>query len=323
VIGEEEFDIASGIMAFGGMTICTACIFRWMYPDGNVGSGIIAASDRMLSDGGLGIEYEASRWKTLMIGKTHMVFVAGELTFNSLALGRLVEQMQVREALTTRAIAEAYGSIVSQLAFERAAKRIVEPLGISAKRWQSDDLKWQDIGLPEGVLSQVLDQLQSETVDCEAIVLGCDGREAHLVRVDNRGVLTLHDDIGFVSIGSGGIHASGYYMQAPYTHVLGYHRALLLTYFGKKRAEVAPGVGRSTNMFLITEDGANEISDFELTALEKSFARAERSAERLLPALEKTIFSASQKELVRQQELAAKRGGADDASADDDQPDEQ
>jgi hypothetical protein len=300
------------------MTICTASIFKWIYPDGEVGSGIIAASDRMLSDGGLGIEYEASRWKALILGTKHMVFVAGELTFNSLALSRLVKSFDIDAKPTTRDIADDYGRIVSQCAFERAAKRIVEPLGIAADRWHSNDLRWQEIGLPEGVLSQVLDQLQSERVDCEAIILGCDGREAHIFRVDNRGIVTLHDDIGFVSIGSGGIHASGYYMQAPYNHMMGYHRALLLTYFGKKRAEVAPGVGRSTDMFLITGDGAGEVSQIELAALGKAFQRAEQSSKRLLPSLEKAMAAAAEKEVARRSALLPAESQQENETAGDD-----
>lgn len=291
-------------------------MFRWIYSDGKVGSGIIAASDRMLSDGGLGIEYESSRWKALMLGTNHMVFVAGELTFNSLALSRLVEGFDIEAKSTTRDIAEAYGNIVSQCAFERAAKRIVEPLGIAADRWRSNDLRWQEIGLPEGVLTQVLDQLQSERVDCEAMIIGCDDRAAHIFRVDNRGIVTLHDDIGFVSIGSGGIHASGYYMQAPYSHMIGYHQALILTYFGKKRAEVAPGVGRLTNMFLITGDGASEVSQIELEALSKAFVRAEQNSKRLLPSLEKAMAAATAKEIARREALSSTADQARDVSTD-------
>lgn len=285
------------------MTVCTACIFLWFYPDATVGPAILAASDRMLSDTGLGIEYESSRWKALSVDAHHMIFVAGDLTFNTVALSRLVAWAAAHSDLTTFDIAEAYGSIVSACAFERAVKRNLEPLGITLERVQSNDFKWQDAGLSDALLGQILDQLQAERVDCEAMVIGCDEQKAHLYRVDSKGVVTQHDDVGFLSIGSGGIHASGYYMQAPYNHVIGYHQAMLLTYFGKKRAEVAPGVGSRTDMFLITRDGAVEISQRERNALEKAFVRSQKATDRLRPSLERGVAAASQKEAEARQSL--------------------
>jgi hypothetical protein len=234
--------------------------------------------------------------KALNLDPHHMIFVAGDITFNSLALSRLVRWAADRTELTTLQIAEAYGGIVSACGFERAVKRNLEPLGITMARIQSSDFKWQDAGLSDAVLSQVLDQLQAERVDSEAMVVGCDARQAHLYRVDGKGIVTQHDDVGFLSIGSGGIHASGYYMQAPYNHVIGYHRAMLLTYFGKKRAEVAPGVGTQTDMILINGLGSAEISKREQDALAKAYRHSQRAADRLRPSLEKIVVAASAKE---------------------------
>lgn len=247
----------------------------------------------MLSDSGLGIEYENSRLKALNVDDHHMIFVAGDLTFNSYALSRFVDWSATSTELSTLDIAEAYGRIVSACAFERAVKRVLEPIGIPLDRVQSNGFRWQDTGLGDAILGQILDQLQSERVDCEAMVVGNDGNRSHLYRIDGKGVVTQHDDVGFLSIGSGGIHASGYYMQAPYNHVVGYHDALILTYFGKKRAEVAPGVGTQTDMWLITGHAATQVSDFELKALKKAYDRSQQMQERLRPKLREMVVSAS------------------------------
>lgn len=280
------FDTRHGFGVDIGMTICTACQFLFFYPDQTIGTAIIAATDRMLSDTGLGIEYESSRWKALLLDSHHLVLVSGELTFNSIALAELNAWARDNPGRSTLEIATTYGQIVNRCSFQRAAKRYLAPLGVQEPAGLEGLLA---LGLPEGLVGQICDQLQSERVDCEAIIAGSDGRESHLYRVDRQGIVTQHDDIGFVSIGSGGIHASGFYMQAPYTHVLGYHRALLLAYFAKKRAEVAPGVGSETDLFLITGDGIFRLDDEILTGLQAAYDSAEAMARRFVPKLERII----------------------------------
>jgi hypothetical protein len=86
-------------------------------------------------------------------------------------------------------------------------------------------------------------------------------------------VVTSHDDIGFVSIGNGGVHASAQFMLASYTHVVAYYRALYQTFAAKKRAEVAPGVGDFTDMFLINRNGVTQVPPAVIDVLNEIYAK--------------------------------------------------
>lgn len=60
-----------------------------------------------------------------------------------------------------------------------------------------------------------------------------------------------YDAIGFASIGIGARHANSQFMFQGHTPRSPLAETLLLTYIAKKRAEVAPGVGSETDIFLI------------------------------------------------------------------------
>jgi hypothetical protein len=89
-----------------------------------------------------------------------------------------------------------------------------------------------------------------------------------MYRIDEYGLVTNHSDIGFVSIGSGGIHSSAHFMLLPYNHVITYFPSLYHTFKAKKRAEADPFVGEQTDMFVVTRDGVSPVDKRVIDALE-------------------------------------------------------
>src|SRR2546421_7416049 len=63
--------------------------------------------------------------------------------------------------------------------------------------------------------------------------------------------MTCYDKAGFAAIGAGEWHAKSAFMFNRHTRFRAVPQTLLLTYAAKKRAEVAPGVGAYTDMFII------------------------------------------------------------------------
>jgi len=86
--------------------------------------------------------------------------------------------------------------------------------------------------------------------DVEAIFAGIDMSGPHLYVVRN-GNVSCEDRIGFAAIGVGSWHAESLFMAAGHTRAATTSRALYLTFAAKKRAEIAPGVGVETDMFMI------------------------------------------------------------------------
>lgn len=60
-----------------------------------------------------------------------------------------------------------------------------------------------------------------------------------------------HDTVRFAAIGSGSRHADSHFMQVRHAPSASIPQTLLSVYTAKKKAEIAPGVGSETNMFII------------------------------------------------------------------------
>ena len=254
------------------MTVCTAAIFTWIY-DGekqDVGPAIIAASDRMLTDEGLGIQYEGSRRKAGIVAKNHIILVSGPFVVHSELLQRLTAALEDKPTATTFEIATIYARLMREYTREQASHLYLEPLPAELReRFVSNQRS-----LDPALVADLANQMQGHELkgDPEAIIAGCDGKSAHLYRVSAAGLVTCHDDIGFVSIGNGGIHASGHFMLEGHNHGVWYFNALFSAFAAKKRSEVAPGVGPLTDMFLVTRDSRMKIPQSIIDTMEAIYA---------------------------------------------------
>lgn len=276
------------------MTVCTASLFYWFYDldTKDFGPAIIAASDRMLTDIGLDIEYEASRYKGTTLTKTHMVLIAGDIRVHSAMLLELAPTLSGNNDLTTLELAELCAEFFQKYRRKEGERMFLSPLNLDENSFLS-----RQRTMEPSLVVELANQLQGHKIEAEALVVGCDKKLAHLYRVDASGIVTCHDDIGFVSIGNGGVHASAQFMYESYTHSVPYYPALYQTFVAKKRAEVAPGVGGFTDMFVLNRNGITRVPDALIQALERIYkANVERvknfpvEAESQLIEAEKALF---------------------------------
>lgn len=252
------------------MTVCTAALFTWNYgtPDAlDPGPAIIAASDRLLVDDGLGIKYEKDRWKAAVVSAHHIVMVSGAMTVHSDVLKDIHDFILNTKNCTTKQIADKWSEVLRRYTRTEAANLYLSPLNMDEETFVTRNK------LLEPTLAiELAQQMQDHKVDAEAIVLGCDDKNASLYSVDRRGRLSCHDDIGFVSIGSGGIHASGHFMIEDHSHFSNYYKTLFNTFSAKKKAEVSPDVGdKFTDMFIITRGGVSKIPDAIVDKMEQIY----------------------------------------------------
>jgi hypothetical protein len=261
------------------LTVCAAAAFAWVYDaDGkDIGSAIVAIADRMLTDEGLGIAYESQRFKASMIGNK-MILVAGPTFIHSQLLRRLSQVLDDEKELAVSELADAYARLILDYTREQASDIYLSPLGLSV-----DTFKIEQKSLDPALVADITRQLQGHRIDGnpEAIVIGCEDRRAGLYHVNGAGLVTCHDDIGFISIGNGGIHASGHFMLQPHSYQSNFFTTLLTVYAAKKRAEVAPGVGKMTDMFLLTSNGVEKLDDEILAELARRYEKRVATIQRL------------------------------------------
>jgi hypothetical protein len=113
--------------------------------------------------------------------------------------------------------------------------------------------------------------------DVAAIIAGLDSTGPHIYVAQNSDV-TCQDGVGFASIGAGHWHANSQFMFAGHTRQTPAPETLLTIYSAKRRAEVAPGVGREgTDMFFIPALGEYApIGSHVLVELETIYKAAQK-----------------------------------------------
>src|SRR5208282_768165 len=100
-------------------------------------------------------------------------------------------------------------------------------------------------------LQQVLAMVMQHNMQAEALVAGVDASGAHLFAVTHPGVLLPMETMGYGAVGSGGLHAAVRLSLGQQTKVALILDTVYNVYEAKKAAEVAPGVGKLTDLAII------------------------------------------------------------------------
>lgn len=106
-------------------------------------------------------------------------------------------------------------------------------------------------------LQRVLIELEDSSGDLgvQVIIAGVDSRGASLYALEYPGIVTPLNMGGFIAIGSGSSHAISVFISEQYTPYRPWNEDAVLTYFAKKRAEAAPGVGQHTDLYYLDYRG--------------------------------------------------------------------
>jgi len=229
------------------MTVGIAAICQW--------SGVnmvVGASDRMLTVDD-SAEYEPPTSKIFFLTPRAVALIAGDTSSQfTIAIGAQKEIVD-RPATDIKDIAAIYAKHFAAHRLKEAEALILAPLGLTGDTF----LKRQKTMAPD-IVRDITYKLLAYELDAEAIIAGMDQAGAHIYTIRDPGLETCQDRVGFAAIGIGGPHAESQFMFAKYSPFTWYMPwTLFLTYFAKKRAEVAPGVGQETDMFFIESGTPN------------------------------------------------------------------
>ncbi len=250
----------------GRMTICIAAICE-------DGQRIVVAADRMFtSPAPVNMEFETEEKKIEPIAPNCVALLAGNSGLGTEVLLEVSRKVGGNQSPSMSDVAqwmtEAY---ISTRARKAEETHVVSSLGSDFATFRS-----KGASLPvylqaqPGIYQQLVAVMNQFNMGLEILVSGIDGTGAHLAVVVHPGSHVWLDKLGYGAVGSGAIHALGRLHLAGQTR----HRALAETLFSvydaKKAAEVAPGVGKETDVHIIDKDkGHRECGKDELDALEK------------------------------------------------------
>ncbi len=218
------------------MTIGIGAICSW---SGNF--LLLGVSDRMLT--ARDTTFEPPQTKVASVTDRIAILVSGPAAAYSTIVQDVMAEVQKQKTTAVRDVANICAKAFASYRLAESEAVVLAPLGLSLKDYIAQRNAHHYYSLR--------DELRQYDIDTELIVMGIDSLGCHLYLIHHPGIAQCNDDVGFVAIGSGGRHANLRFMEAKYTNRRPLEEALFLAYAAKRRAEVAPFVGRHTDMLVI------------------------------------------------------------------------
>lgn len=230
------------------MTVCIAARSEGM---------ILLISDRMITAGD--IEFEPPSPKIQPLTTSISIMYSGDSSLFSEVVQDLIADVNERVAaepdnwLRVRDVAQLYLKHWNEARMRRAEIEILRPLGLERNEFAEQATK-----MAPGMLDKIMNKLSTFCISgLEVIIAGVDRRLGHplpsIYHIADESLMCM-DQTAFVAIGSGARHAESQLMVAKYYWGVPNGDALLLTYSAKRSSEVAPGVGKETDIVAIGPD---------------------------------------------------------------------
>jgi len=229
------------------MTVCAAAICTFHISADRREQIVMGIADRMLTSRG-DVEFEPRTAKIYACGfnqqPARISFLSADDTDLAFDLAKQTHQELMKRTgeISVRDAAFVYGQKFAILRRERAEVRYLTPLGLDAASLVAKQ-RQMNPGL--------VDQMQNEELAVESLVVGVDDDGPHIYHVYDPGTVVCRDRSAFWAIGLGGRHFENQFMSLGYDCHWSMQDATLLMYTAKRKAELAPGVGRATDMFHI------------------------------------------------------------------------
>jgi len=234
------------------MTVCIATMFN----DG----GIIGVSDRMISTADSSFEPEGMTKKIFAVAPNINAMNAGDTSIQS----EIMEAMQARYnaakpqtpdvRFTVKLMVDSYLDCYNQAKKKRINDSILA-------RWNLDldSFLARQNGFSEIFIREIMGQIeQFHLPETETIITGIDTStgqiEPHIYTIRKSAYyesIDCCDSIGYAAVGVGARHVDSQFMLAKFSRHFPLPKVLFLAYLAKRRSEVALGVGKQTDFFLI------------------------------------------------------------------------
>ena len=268
------------------MTVCIAAI--------SGGTCVYGASDRMITS--WVIEFEPEQNQSTSENKSPPAIKALPLTNSIVAMiagqdmslqSQLIYDLQfiLTERIrkdpanwwTVSDVANRYKDLYSFRRNQLAEQQILIPRGLSYESFISRQHEMNPQFLAE-VHAKIAN---FHLPDLSVIFAGVDPSGPHLY-VARNGNVSCEDLVGFAAIGSGYWHAESHFMANGHTKDTPLSTGVYLTYAAKRHAEIAPGVGKDTDMFAIGPSlgSYGPISPSVMQEFKKIYEKAQVNAKR-------------------------------------------
>lgn len=243
------------------MTICICAVC-------DASKRVVVASDRMMTAGDLTVAFEHDVPKINTLTGNCLALTSGPALVHT-DLFRLVKASI--HAGATPPISEIVEKVKEE--YLKIRSRQIEERFFKVRGF---DIKWfnenQRMLNPEIAL-RLDHQLETYRFDLSILIAGVDGVGAHVYYVYPPCSSECFDSLGYCGIGTGERHADSTFISYRYAPSFPLESALYITYEAKRKAEIAVGVGKSTDMAIISENGIQFIKKEILDKLKETYEK--------------------------------------------------
>jgi hypothetical protein len=230
---------------------------------------VVLLSDRMLTtaDQSLAFEHEA---KCEIVASNALVLTAGTIHEPELITDA---KNEIKGKASLFEIAECLSKHYRAVRRKRIEHEILEEMGILS----FDEFYHMQDRLHDSMILQLSDRIRKYDLGV-ALVLGGVDEIAHLYRIIEPGTYSSFDQLGFCCVGSGDRHAEPVFAFYRFSPTLSATEALQIGFEAKKRGEMAGGVGRETDAWIIDNGGIYGVHSDTIRLLESAHAQQESFA---------------------------------------------
>jgi len=225
------------------MTVCIAALYE-------NGKGCILASDQMTTAHfPIGYEFENDEVeKIVKVSDSISVYalISGDVLFANEVIEGARKEITAQGITVTAGIAEIFRKSYQAVRIQRIIRNELEPRGLDIPTYYQNH---KNI-LPQ-IIQLVDNAFKTYNPRVEFIVAGQGETACQIFSVVNPGDSTCHNPIGYAAVGSGAPHAMYSLIESNYKKSLDKTKVKDLVEKAKQRSEVAPGVGKDTQVIVI------------------------------------------------------------------------
>ncbi len=237
------------------------------------GKKVVTVSDRMVSTADMTLAFEPEESKAQPIAHKAVVLVAGTMHEPDL-IRDAREKTRGKERI--REIADGLKEIYQDLRTSRIEDEVLRPCaGISTIAEYHEKQRT----LHDAVVMELNERIRGYQLGLMLLLAGVD-EQGHVILIADPGIWRSYDNMAYCCAGMGERHADNVFAWYRYTQHIPLNDALYIAFEAKKKAEMAGGVGRATDILLIGHDGIKSVKQETVSALEEVYNERENRSQR-------------------------------------------
>ena len=231
---------------------------------------MILATDAMLTNEGLSIQFEQPAKKMTRLSETCVALTAGDALAYTEVFSAVEAEIAKLKAPSVLDVVRKVKQCYQEIRRREIEERLLKPRGFGGFK---DFYEAQRALVPDIALA-IQSDIERYDYGLQILIGGISGDQAHIYGISDPGSSKCFDAVGFHAIGSGLPHALNTLIAREWHHALPLPEGLLIVYEAKKMAEKAPGVGaRITDICIVASRGIRQIPRDKIAGLHEIYEK--------------------------------------------------